>query len=152
MLSRVFMHITTLFAAARIVGLPPAVAGAIQLVGAVLAVAAVWHAFRHHPSSDARTAVLVTATFLISPYALNYDLLLLMPAVVALFRQGAAQGFYPLERMIYLALWLTPTFGLILNRLGLPLMPMIILLFGGIAWTRLRGQPKVELPSGVAAG
>src|SRR5262245_14678435 len=92
MLGRVSMHITTLFAAARIVGLSPAVAAAVQLAGAVVAVAAVWYAFRHHGSSDARTAVLVTATFLISPYALNYDLLLLMPAVVALFRQAARQG------------------------------------------------------------
>jgi alpha-1,2-mannosyltransferase len=152
MFGRVFMHITTLLAAARIVGLPPAVGGAIQLAGAVLAVVAVWHAFRHHRSSDARTAILVTATFLISPYVLNYDLLLLMPAVVALFRQGVAQGFYPLERLIYIALWLIPTYGMILNRLDLPVMPLVILLFGGIAWTRLRGQPKVELPGTETAG
>ena len=53
--------------------------------------------------------MLVTATFLVSPYTLNYDLLLLMPAAVALFRRGTVEGFYPLERLVYLLLWLIPT-------------------------------------------
>jgi hypothetical protein len=65
MYERIFMHMTTLLAAARIVGLPPGLAGAIQIAGAALAAAAVWFAFRRHPSSDARTAVLMTATFLV---------------------------------------------------------------------------------------
>ena len=137
MFERIFMHMTTLLAAARIVGLPAGVAGAIQLAGSALAIAAVWLAFRRHGPSEARTAVLVTATFLVSPYTLNYDLLLLMPAVVALFRQGAAEGFRPMERLVHLALWLIPTFGMILNRLDLPLMPLIILAFGWFAWKRL---------------
>jgi hypothetical protein len=93
MYERIFMHMTTLLAAARIVGLPPGLAGAIQIAGAALAAAAVWFAFRRHPSSDARTAVLMTATFLVSPYTPNYDLLLMMPAAVAMFRRGVADGF-----------------------------------------------------------
>ena len=151
MFERIFMHMTTLVAAARIIGLSPGVAGAIQLAGAALAVAAVWFAFRRHSSSDARTAVLVTATFLVSPYTLNYDLLLLMPAAVALFRRGVALGFHPLERSVYLMLWLMPTFGMLLNRLDLPVMPLVILSFGAIAWARLQGESKVELPSAAAA-
>ena len=101
---------------------------------------------------DARTAILMTATFLVSPYTLNYDLLLLMPAAVALFRRGIAVGFYPLERLLYLILWLMPTGGMILNRLDLPIMPLVILLFGAIAWARLQAESKVELPNAAAAG
>jgi hypothetical protein len=152
MFEQMYMHMTTLLAAARIVGLPPGVAGMIQLAGAALAVAAVWIAFRRHPSGEARTAVLIVATFLVSPYTLNYDLLLLMPAAVALFRRGAQAGFYPLERLLYVVLWLMPTFGMILNRLDLPIMPVVILLFGVVAWARLQAQSKVELPSAAAAG
>ena len=150
MFERIFMHMTTLLAAARILGLPPALAGAIQLAGAALAVAAVWFAFRRQGTSDARTAVLVTATFLVSPYTLNYDLLLLMPAAVALFRRRG-RGLLSLERLVYLALWLIPTFGMILNRLDLPVMPLIVLLFGAIAWARVVTVPKVELPSAATA-
>ena len=152
MFRRIFMHMTTLLAAARILGLPPGVSGAIQLAGAAVAVAAVWFAFRRHRSGEARTAVLMTATFLVSPYTLNYDLLLLMPAAVALFRRGIALGFYPLERLLYLVLWLMPTGVMILNRLDLPIMPLVILLFGAVAWARLQAESKVELPNAATAG
>jgi alpha-1,2-mannosyltransferase len=151
MFERIYMHMTTLLAAARIIGLPPGIAGAIQLAGSIVAVAAVWLAFRRHGSSEARTAVLVTATFLVSPYTLNYDLLLLMPAAVALFRLGLGHGFYPAERVVYLVLWLIPTFGMILNRLDLPVMPLVILAFGCIAWARLHATAKVELPEAIGA-
>jgi len=151
MFERIYMHMTTLVAAARIVGLPPDVAGAIQLAGSALALAAVWFAFRRAAPGDARTAVLVTATFLVSPYTLNYDLLLLMPAIVALFRQGVAGRFLPGERVVYLVLWLMPTFGMVLNRLDLPIMPLVILLFGAFAWARLAGTTKGELPGAAAA-
>jgi hypothetical protein len=140
---RLFMQMTTLLAAARIVGLPPEISNAIQLAGSALAVVAVWIAFRRHAASDARTAVLATAIFLVSPYTLNYELLLLMPAAVALFRLGAARGFYPLERLVHLMIWLIPTLGWALNLLGLPLTPLVILSFGAIAWARLRATVGV---------
>jgi|FEC22Drversion2_1045045.scaffolds.fasta_scaffold00371_2 alpha-1,2-mannosyltransferase len=141
---RIYMQMTTPLAMARIIGLPPAVSSLLQLAASVLAIVAVWFAFRRHAASNARIAVLAAATFLVSPYALNYDLLLLMPAVVALFRMGVAQGFYPLERLIHLALWLLAPLGWSLNQLGLPMMPLVILLFGVVAWHR--SQSKVELP------
>ncbi len=137
MFERIFMHMTTLLAAARIVGLPPAVSGALQLAGSAFAVAAVWFAFRRPGDREARLAVLVTATFLVSPYTLNYDLLLLMPAAVLMFRRAVEDGFFPLERLVLLALWLVPTLGMVLNRLDLPVMPLIILAFGWFAWRRL---------------
>jgi hypothetical protein len=142
MFERIYMHMTTLLAAARIVGLPPAVSSAIQIAGSLLAVATVWVAFSRKGQSDARVAVLATATFLVSPYTLNYDLLLLMPAAVMTFRQAMRTGFYPLERLLLMVLWLIPFFGMVLNRLGLPLMPLVILAFGWFAWQRL-GAVKI---------
>jgi alpha-1,2-mannosyltransferase len=150
MLTRVSTQIVSLFAAGTILGLPRSVASVLQMAGAVLAVAAVWIAFRRHPSSPARTALLAAATFLVSPYTLNYDLLLLMPAVVALFRQGAHEGFYPAERLLHLVLWLMPLGGMILARFGLPLVPLVLLLFGLVAWMRLTA-PKGELRPVAAA-
>lgn len=150
MLARVSTQIVSPFAAAYILGLPRGVASALQMAGAVLAVASVWIAFRRYPSGLPRTAVLATATFLVSPYTLNYDLLLLMPAVVALFRQGADEGFYPGERLIHLLLWLMPLGGMILARFGLPLVPLVVLLFGSVAWMRLIA-PKGELRPVAAA-
>lgn len=142
MFDQMHVQMTTLLAAARMAGLSAGVAGVLQIAGAILAIAAVWFAFRRHGPGPAQTAVLAAATFLVSPYTLNYDLLLLMPAVVALHRLGAAQGFLPGERPVHLLLWLLPTLGWFLNQLGLPVIPAIILLFGATAWKRASGHAK----------
>jgi alpha-1,2-mannosyltransferase len=142
MFAQMHIQMTTLLAAARMAGLSSGVAGVLQLAGAALAIAAVWFAFRRFGPGAPRTAVLAAATFLVSPYTLNYDLLLLMPAVVALYRLGATEGFFPAERILHLLLWLLPTLGWMLNQLGLPIMPLLILLFGAMAWKRLGGRAK----------
>jgi len=141
MLDRTFSQMITLFDAAYILGLPLGLASAVQTAGAALAMVVVWIAFRRHPSSLPRTAVLASATFLVSPYTLNYELLLLMPAAVALFRRGVAEGFHPGERLFYIVLWVMPFAGMVLNRLGLPIVPLVILLFGVIAWSRMQSGP-----------
>ncbi len=147
MFESVHTQMTTILAAARMAGAPPDLAALLQIAGAALGVLAVWFAFRRPgpvpgpvpgPGRDpARTAVLAAATFLISPYTLNYDLLLLMPAIVSVFRLGAARSFYPGERTLYPLLWLSPTLGWAFNQLGLPVVPLLVLLFGGAAWKRL---------------
>jgi len=77
-------------------------------------------------------------------------LVLLMPVVVGLYRRGAKEGFYPGERLVHLLLWLMPLGGMILARFGLPLVPLLLLLFGTIAWLRLPA-PKGELRPVAAA-
>jgi hypothetical protein len=137
MYERVHLHMTTLFAAGRTLGLGEGASMALQLAGAVVSVAAVVAAFTLRPASDARLALVATATFLVSPYTLNYDLLLLMPAVVLLFLHPPATGYRAGERVTYLALWLAPHFCMLLNEAGLPLMPLILATFGWFAWQRL---------------
>jgi hypothetical protein len=151
MFDHIHVHLTSLMGAARMLGLPGGAAGLIQLAGTALSAVAVWLAFRRSGDSDARIAVLATATFLISPYTLNYDLLLLMPAVVALYCRGLQRGFLPLERLVHIALWLAPSFGVLLNNHNVPLMPIVIVLFGLIAWKRLEPPCKVELPAAAGA-
>ncbi|HYC63808.1 MAG TPA: glycosyltransferase family 87 protein [Reyranellaceae bacterium] len=137
MFERVHAHMTTPLAAAKIAGLGDGVAMALQLVGSFAAVAAVTWAFIRHRPSHARTAVLVTATFLVSPYTLNYDLLLLMPAVTLLFLNPPPGGYLPGERVVHLAAWLIPHFCLGLNAAGLPLTPLVVVAFGAVALMRL---------------
>ena len=138
MYTRVHAHMTTLLASAKMLGAGDGLAMGLQLAGSLAAVGAVIFAFARHASSPARTAVLVTATFLVSPYTLNYDLLLLMPAVAFLFLNPPQGGLLPLERTAFVAVWLIPHFCLELNAAGLPLTPLVVLLFGGLALMRLR--------------
>ena len=151
MYARVHTHMTTLLAAGKTLGLADGSAMALQFAGSALAVVSVIWSFARHPTSHARTAVLVTATFLVSPYTLNYDLLLLMPAAALLFLQPPGAGYRPGERLIYLAIWLVPHFCMSLNDAALPLTPVVILLFGAFAVARLRATSKVELPHTAAA-
>jgi hypothetical protein len=62
-----------------------------------------------------------------------------------------AGRFHPGERVLYPFLWLIPAVGMVLNRLDRPVMPLLILLFGVMARSRLPGVAKVELPGATAA-
>jgi hypothetical protein len=151
MYTRVHTQMTTVLAAAKALGLGDSPAIALQLAGAAFAIGVVIWVFSRYPARHERTAILVTATFLVSPYTLNYDLLLLMPAVALLLLHPPSQGYRFGELPIYLVVWLLPTASLMLNRLGVPLTPLVVLLFGAIAWMRLRGAAKVELPQPATA-
>jgi hypothetical protein len=137
-----FSYITTPYVSALVVGLPRGVASAIQFVFAALAVAATWYAFRHHGASAARTAVLLAGTFFASPYLLNYDLLLLMPAALALYCQGARAGFHPLEPLVYAGIWVIPTLTLYFSRFGYPIAPLVIFAFLVMAVLRLKDERR----------
>jgi hypothetical protein len=137
-----FSYVTTPYVSALVVGLPRGVASAIQLVLAALAVAATWYAFRYHRSGAPRTAVLLAGTFFVSPYMLNYDLLLLMPAVLALYRLGAKDGFYPLEPLVHAGMWVIPTLTLYFSRFGYPIAPLVILAFLVAAVLRLKDERR----------
>lgn len=132
------IHISP-FVAARILHLSDGLASALQFAAAALAAGAVWFAFRQYPSSTTRTAVLMAATLLVSPYTINYDLLLLMPAAALLYRQAAVEGFYPGEILVYPVLWLIPSALLTFNY-RLPATPLVILAFGFFAVLRLRAE------------
>lgn len=135
-------YITTPYVSALGVGLPRGVASTIQLGFTAVAAATSWYAFRYHRAGAARTAVLLAGTFFVSPYMLNYDLLLLMPAVLALYRRGAIEGFYPLEPLVYAGMWVIPTLTLYFTRHGYPIAPLVILAFLAAAVLRLKGERR----------
>lgn len=136
--------VITPFVSALRIGLPQDIASILQFSTAALAVVSTWIAFRHYSPSAARTAVLIAGTLLVSPYLLNYDLLLLMPVALALYRQGALEGFRHGEPLVYAALWVIPTLCRPLGRHDLPITPLIILAFFGFAMARLLTQPRIK--------
>ena len=87
--------------------------------------------------------VLIGGTFLVSPYMLNYDMLLLMPATLLLYEQGAKRGFLPLEPLVYAGLWLMPTLCMGLSRHHLPVASLAILAFGVAAVLQLRRETRI---------
>jgi hypothetical protein len=137
----------SLFAAVRTLGGNAGFAYAAQGVVAlcVLAVAA-WVVWRHRPDAPAFCALLAAATLLISPFLLDYDLLLAALPLGWLIVQGAQTGFRPWEKLLLLGGCMTPLLARALAaNLHLPLTPaMMLALFVLIV-------RRIQAPAPVAA-
>jgi hypothetical protein len=81
-----------------------AVQGAITLLVA-LALALLWRA---RVSFAVQAAALLIGTILATPYSLDYDLMLLAPAIGFLAAGGMSRGFAPWEKTLLAALWIVP--------------------------------------------
>jgi len=55
-----------------------------------------------------KAAGLLIGSALATPYSLDYDLMLLAPAIAYLALDGFALGFAPWEKTILAALWIVP--------------------------------------------
>ena len=110
----------TVFAAAREIGAALALAYAAQAISGALAFAASVVVWRRPGSDEIKAAVLAVAIFLATPYAWDYDTVILIFAAAWLGREGMRDGFLPWERLTVLAL------------LTLPLLMYLFFRFGGL--------------------
>ena len=119
--------IQSIFSWARMWGAPVPLAYAIQGAATlVLAVASawLWHGKAPYPL---KAAGLCLAAILATPYTLDYDMMVLAPAIAFLAADGMARGFGPWEKTALAALWLVPLVArtvpqLTLIPLGVPAM------------------------------
>lgn len=98
----------SLFAALRAVGVPLHAAYAAQGILALgVAIATVW--LWRRPTAFALKAAGVTAgALLLTPYALDYDLMLLALAIGWLVKLGLEEGFLPWEKTVLAVVWAAP--------------------------------------------
>jgi alpha-1,2-mannosyltransferase len=138
--------IQSIFSWARMWGAPVPLAYGIQGTATLviaMASAWLWHGKAPYPL---KAAGLCLAAILATPYTLDYDMMVLAPAIAFLAADGMARGFGPWEKTALAALWLVPLvartlpqltliplgvpamlamFVLIMRRAGLPLaLPM----------------------------
>ena len=119
--------IQSIFSWARMWGAPVPLAYAIQGTATlVLAMASawLWHGKAPYPL---KASGLCLAAILATPYTLDYDMMVLAPAIAFLAADGVARGFGPWEKTALAALWLVPlvarTFPQVtLIPLGVPVM------------------------------
>lgn len=98
----------TTFATMRALGAGVPLAYASQILSGILAMAAVALVWRSAASMPVRASVLVTATFLATPYAWDYDLVATVFAVAWLTHEAERTGFRPWERISLAALVTMP--------------------------------------------
>ncbi|MFZ5618693.1 MAG: glycosyltransferase family 87 protein [Pseudomonadota bacterium] len=97
-----FEKIESVFAQARFLGAPVALAYAAQGAMIVALIAFVFLLWRSKARDEAKGGGLIVASILATPYAVDYDLVILAPAMALLIRDGLARGFAPYEKTIYL--------------------------------------------------
>jgi alpha-1,2-mannosyltransferase len=124
----------TVFMNARIAHLPLDIAWGLQIATSIAAVAAVVWTYWRRRDPVLSVALFVTASFLVTPYAFNYDMVV-FGWVVALLRE---RGGEPLDDRLALAVWTLPVTAMLLGLFGIPGSAAVLAAFAGRLLWRLR--------------
>ncbi len=130
----------TLFAFARLLGMPVGVAYGLQALVALGATAVVWRLWRRSHDWGLRGAVLMSATFLVSPYVFDYDLAWLAFPIAWLAMVGIRDGWLKGEREILTMAWLVPfVMAPIASATAVQVGPFVLAGMVWVAWRRANG-------------
>ena len=113
-------------------GAPWLLALAAQAAAAAFAVATVIAAVRRGVATRPLALIVATATFLVLPYAFNYDLTVVAVAALALLGRADLSRD---ERRLALYGFMSPQIGMLLAIYGLPVMPLMLV---GLLHVQLR--------------
>ncbi len=94
--------------------------------------------WRSRAAFPLKAAALLIGTVLATPYVLDYDLMLLAPAIAFLAADGASRGFSPYEKTALAALWLVPLVAR--NVAQLTLIPLAVA--GDVFYIRVIAAPR----------
>lgn len=139
----------TVFAALRLLGAPDTVAWGVQSLSALLAGIAVWRVWRSAAAAEIKFAALGVAMFLATPYAWDYDMVVLLFAAGWIAVAARRDGVMPWDRIVAVALAALPLVMILSARdIGLQLGPIGLWL----ALAALTGRAGVmSLRSGAAS-
>jgi alpha-1,2-mannosyltransferase len=123
-----FAKLQSVFAAVRMWGGSVALAYLVQSIVSVAVIcSAVW-SWRVTCDANLRAAILLIATLLASPHVLDYDLMLLAPAIAFMVAAGIANGFRSYEITLLAAAWITPLLARsVAGASGVPLGLLVLL-------------------------
>jgi hypothetical protein len=120
----------TVFAAVRLGGGGAPLALVVQLLTALAAAVGVGWVWRGPASLPFRAAVLVLGTLLLTPYAFNYDLTLLLLPLAWMAREGLEPPWGRRKQLMLGLVWLLPFLNLISVELArIHLAPLILVAF-----------------------
>lgn len=121
-----FGKMVTPFAAARLLGAPVGFAYAVQATVALGVAGALAALCRRRAWSPALAAAMLAGAPLVTPFALDYDMVLLAFPLLWLAGEGLRGGFGPYEKLAIALAFAAPAFArpLALNA-GLPVMPFV---------------------------
>jgi alpha-1,2-mannosyltransferase len=138
------VHMPTAFMNAKAAHLPLSVAISAQaLVSAAAVMAVVWTFWRRR-EADLSNALFVTATFLATPYAFNYDMVAFGWVAIKLIDRTDNDAW---DYGLLLAVWAVPFLTVPIGMAGLPLSFLPMLALGGkLLWRIRRAELATEEP------
>jgi alpha-1,2-mannosyltransferase len=132
--------VASAFVGARLIGLPPGAAWAVQGASSGCALAMVVWTFWRQRDPTLSVALFVTATFLFSPWMLNYDMVV-FGWVIVLLRERPDNTFA--DQSLGLAVWLLPVAMLLFGPLHIPIATLVLATFAGrLMWRLSCGQAR----------
>lgn len=132
--------IPTVFMNARIAGAPSSLAGALQGVMSCLAVSAVVWAYWRRRDPVLSLALFVTASFLATPYAFGYDMLVFGWVLATLRERGPGDT---IDQWLAVAVWTLPITTILLGVAGVPGSSLALAAFAGrLVWRLARREPE----------
>jgi len=125
-----FYKIQSPFAAASLWGAPIAAAYAVQAVFTLGAAALIVRLWRGRASLEIKSAALIAACLFATPYSLDYDLVVMAPAIAFLALDGLKRGFLPGEKTLLAFCWFAPVVTRFIaeyTRIPLGLIALLVL-------------------------
>lgn len=120
----------------RLLGAGHGAAMTVQAIAGLGALVCVWHAWRRSRDMAVRAPVLVGGALLVTPFALSYDLTLLVVPCAFLIRDGLKSGFLPYEKAVLaLVIVLSASTSPLAVWFALPVAPLLPLM---VLWLGLR--------------
>jgi putative flippase GtrA len=136
----VLRQVPSAFYAARLVGLSIGTAWVLQALVSAAAVAAVAWTYWRRRDPVLSASLLIVGIFLVSPYTLNYDMVVLgWP--LALLRQRADNE--PVDHYFIIALWTLPATMLLVGLVNIPIaFPLLAAFAARLLWRLSRGEAR----------
>ena len=123
-----FEKLQSVFAAARMWGSGIPLAYAVQGIASAAAACGTAWVWRSSSDRDLKGALLIIATLLASPHVLDYDLMMLAPAIAFTVSAGMAGGFRDYEISVLAGAWIVPLLSRsIAGVTGIPLGLLVLL-------------------------
>jgi alpha-1,2-mannosyltransferase len=141
------VHVPTAFMTVRIAGLPLADAIMAQALLSAAAIAGVVWTFWRRRDPLLSNALFITATFAVTPYAFNYDMVVLGFVAITLIKRPDNE---PLDHWLLLAVWTVPLLTVPLGMAGIPASCLPVATLGGRLLWRLRNASDIPVkPSAI---
>ncbi len=121
-----FFKIQSVFGAARSLHASLAASGLLQGVVSLAALGIVLCVWRGRSPFSLKAGALIAGTLLVTPYAVDYDLVLLAAPIGWLAYEGLHSDFLPWEKSILFLGWIFPLLSRCLSSVRLPFTPLVV--------------------------